>query len=167
MRVYLYCVGLVVVMLLQLACEDVYARKFHKQYFDWTLFSNEQGGKFICYIVAIPVKKSGVVQNRGEPYFIITKVKNALPEISAVSGYYFKENSELELSFGLRKFNLLAFGSQSWTYGIGDDIEIIKAMRDSDSFVVTAKSKRNEVSEDVYSIIGFAKAYEELQKICN
>lgn len=143
------------------------AQKFHGRYVDWSLFSNEQGKKNICYITAVPVKKISNAQNRGEPYIIITKTKGKLPEISVVSGYYYKKNSQVELSFGLRKFNMLTYKSQSWTYSIDDDIEIIKALRNDDSVIAIATSDRNQFSKDRYSLVGFDKAYKALQKLCN
>lgn len=139
---------------------------FHEQFFDWAVFSNQQGPKNICYITAIPVKKAGKSQNRGEPYFIITKTKGKLPEVSVSSGYYYKKDSEVELSFGLKKFYMLTYKSKAWTYSLDGDIDIIKAMRESDRMVVTATSTINRTSQDTYSLIGFNKAYKVLQEKC-
>jgi invasion protein IalB len=139
---------------------------FHAQYFDWALFSNKQGPKNICYIVATTIKKSGKAQNRGEPYFIITKTAGKLPEVSVSSGYYYKEDSEIELSFGLKKFYMLTYESRAWTYSVDDDIEIIKAMKNSDSVIINATSNINISSQDTFSLIGFNKAYKALQEKC-
>ena len=139
---------------------------YRGQYFDWTLFSNQQGKDTICYLLAIPVQKSSGVQNRGEPYFIITKTTNNIAEISVSPGYFYQKDSEAELSFGLRKFNLLTYKTQAWTYQGDDDIEIIKVMKNSDDIVVNSISTENEISRDTYSLIGFNKALDEMQRIC-
>jgi invasion protein IalB len=157
---------LFILLMSQLFVTQSFAQKFHGQYVDWSLFSNEQGKKNICYISAVPIKKLTNAQNRGEPYIIITKTKGKLPEISVVSGYYYKKNSQVELSFGLKKFNMLTYKSQSWTYSIDDDIEIIKALRNEDSVIAIATSDRNQFSNDTYSLVGFDKAYQALQKLC-
>jgi hypothetical protein len=150
----------------QLIANSTFAQKFHDQYIDWASFSNEQGTKSLCYVVAIPMSRSGSSQNRGESYFLVTKTKDKLPEISISSGYYYQKDSEVELSFGLRKFNMLTYKSQAWTYEIDDDIEVIKAMRTSDDVVVKSISDQNKVSFDTYSLVGFSKAYEDLQNNC-
>jgi len=148
------------------AAPEVFHEHNNDQYFDWAFFMNKQGSKNLCYITATAIKQSGEFQNRGEPYFIITKTKGKLPEVSVSSGYYYKQDSQLELSFGLQKFYLLTFKSRSWTYSIDDDIEIIKAMRNGDSVIVTATSNLNIPSQDTYSLIGFNKAFQRLQKEC-
>ncbi len=149
-----------------LAQESQDKGEFHGQYVEWSLFSNKQGSKIICYMTAIPFKKSGNAYNRGESYIIVTKTKEKLPEISIAAGYYYKKNSQVELSFGLKKFSMLTYKDQSWTYSIDDDIEIIKAMRNSDDVVISTISAQNKTSTDSYSLTGFDRAYQELQKIC-
>jgi invasion protein IalB len=152
--------------LLTVGVSQAWTQNFHGQYVDWTFFSNKQGKNLICYLTAIPIKKESGVQNRGEPYFIITKTTDKLPEISVATGYYYKSDSEVKLSFGLRKFYMLTYKSKAWTYSVDDDIEIIKAMKDSDKIIVTATSDLNKVARDTYSLIGFNKAYKEFQKKC-
>jgi hypothetical protein len=136
------------------------------QYLDWSVFSNVKNDKIICYMMAIPIKKIRTTPNRGEPHFTITKTKGNLSEISIANGYYYKKNTEAALSFGLSKFNLITYKTKAWTYGVNDDIEIIKALKIHDNFTVTATSNQNISTQDEYSLIGFNKAYEKLITIC-
>lgn len=158
---------LILIITSQFISTAAFSQRFFGQYLDWTFFSNEQGKKVICYITAIPIKKHGNAQNRGEPYFIITKNKDEFAQISVATGYYYKKDTEVELSFGLQKFHLITYKSQAWTYGLEDDLEIIKVMRNSDDFTVSAVSDNNETSEDIYSLIGFNKAYSQMQEKCS
>lgn len=145
---------------------EAFQERNENQYFDWAFFSNKQGTKNLCYIAAMAIKKNGDYQERGEPYFIVTKTAGKLPEVSVSSGYYYKKDSEVELTFGLQKFYLLTYKNKAWSYSIDDDIELIKAMRDSESAIVTGTSNLNKSSEETYSLIGFNKAYDRLQKEC-
>jgi len=143
-----------------------FAADFHAQYLDWAVFSKEQGNRKVCYTTAVPFKTSGNIQHRGAPYIIVTKTANKSPELSIANGYYYKENSEVELSFGLKKFSMITYKSKAWTYGVDDDLEIIKTMRISDDIVITGVSKGNNISQDHYSLVGFNNAYQELQERC-
>ncbi len=141
----------------------------HGQYLDWTVFTSKNQQKedsLICYMIAIPIKNIQNIQQRGEAYFTITKTAGKLPEVSITNGYLLSKNTEAELSFGIRKFNLMTYKTKAWTYDASDDIEIVKSLKLHDNFTVTAISKSNKITQDEYSLIGFNKAYEKLLEIC-
>ena len=117
-------------------------------------------------MVAIPIKNIKNIQQRGEAHFTITKTAEKLPEISIANGYYYKQNTEAEISFGIKKFNLMTYKTKAWTYDASDDIEIVKSLKLHDNFTVTASSKINKITQDEYSLIGFNKAYKKLLEIC-
>lgn len=154
-------------LFLQLFVGFAYAQNLDGKHLDWYFFSSGEENNKICYVVAMPIKRMSDVQVRGESYFIITKSKDNFAEVSLASGYMFKNNSDVELSFGLRKFNLISYKSQAWSYGIDDDFEIIKAMKNSDEFTVNSVSDNNQISQDVYSLIGFNKAYDQMLEKCS
>ncbi|MDA0902398.1 MAG: invasion associated locus B family protein [Proteobacteria bacterium] len=143
------------------------AQEFRGTFADWSVFSIRQDNKEICYMVSLPVQKEGDYNKRGEPYFVITNIDNNAEEISISSGYIYKKHSEVELSFGLKKFNIFTYDNLAWAHSRIDDIEIIKEMRRGESVVVTGKSANNTTSMDTYSLIGFIKAYNRMKTICH
>lgn len=143
-----------------------YADSFLGQYLDWFLYTDDKIPSETCYMVATPLKKLGNVNGRGEPYFLITKSAENLPEVSVSSGYYYKNDTEVELSFGLKKFNMIAYKSKAWSYDVSSDIEIVKAMRTSDTVIVYGIASKDKYSSDTYSLIGFDDAYQRMLELC-
>jgi invasion protein IalB len=164
---------IIIIIFFTLNITKIYAKEqdntIHGKYLDWTVFTSKNQQKedsLICYMVAIPIKNIKNIQQRGEAHFTITKTAEKLPEISIANGYYYKQNTEAEISFGIKKFNLMTYKTKAWTYDASDDIEIVKSLKLHDNFTVTASSKINKITQDEYSLIGFNKAYKKLLEIC-
>lgn len=142
------------------------AQEFQGKFADWSVFLTNFGKKKICYMVSLPVKEGGNYNKRGIPYFLITNSDDNIDEITISSGYEYKNGSEVELSFGLKKFNIFTYNNRAWANTKTDDIEIIKEMRRSFDVVVLGVNKNNLYSEDTYSMIGFNQAYGKMKEVC-
>jgi hypothetical protein len=157
-------------MLLLLTSGNLLAQELQGKFADWSVFTADFGqgknGKKICYMMSLPVKKDGNYNRRGEPYFLVTNSVDNIDEITVASGYVYKEGSEVELSFGLKKFNGFTYKSLAWGSSKTDDIDIIKEMRRNLDVVVLGVNKRNQYSSDTYSLIGFNQAYGEMKEVC-
>lgn len=127
----------------------------------------EKNHKKVCYMISLPIKKDGNYYRRGEPYFLITNSVDNIDEITIASGYTYKEASEVELSFGLKKFNAFTYKSLAWANSKTDDIDIIKEMRRNLDVVVLGINKKNQYSSDTYSLIGFNQAYGKMKEVCD
>jgi Invasion associated locus B (IalB) protein len=149
-----------------LYCQNIFAQELHATYVEWSVFSTVQGKNKICYMAALPVKKEGNYNKRGEPYFLIINNDDGFDEVSVSSGYNYKKNSEVEISFGLKKFSIFTYNNLAWANDRTDDIEIVKAMRLSRDFIVSGTSIDNSYSQDTYSLIGFMEAYHKMKKVC-
>lgn len=146
---------------------DIFAQELQVKFQDWSVFKTNRGDKDICYMVSTPIKSSGYKGKRGEPYFIVTNIVNDADEISAVSGFIYKEKSDVELSFGSKKYYLFPYLSISWANDKNDDIDIIKQMQKSDEMIVTGISTKGQFVHDHYSLIGFIQAYQEMKRVCH
>ncbi|MCE3255163.1 MAG: uncharacterized protein K0R25_657 [Rickettsiaceae bacterium] len=145
---------------------SVLAEEFQGKFADWNVFAVDFGSKKICYMMSLPVKKDGNYYRRGEPYFLIVNSNDNIDEITISSGYNYKNNSEVELSFGSKKFNALTYKTLSWANNKTDDIEIIKEMRRSLDVLVLGVNKNNQYSIDTYSLIGFNQAFGKMKEAC-
>lgn len=143
------------------------AQKFYNSFVDWSIFSVDRGDKKICYIVSLPIKKDGNYDKRGEPYFVVTLNQEGEDEISTSSGYEYKKNSDVEISFGLKKFNIFTYGDLAWTYDRDEDLDIIKEMRINSDFSVSGININGSYSQDSYSLLGFVEAYNKMREICH
>jgi hypothetical protein len=145
---------------------NAFAQEFQGKFADWSVFVTNYGKKKICYMVSLPVKEDGNYNKRGIPYFLITNSEDNIDEITISSGYNYKDGSEVELSFGLKKFNAFTYNNRAWSNTKIDDIDIIKEMRKNLDIVVLGVNKNNRYSQDTYSLIGFNHAYSAMKGAC-
>ena len=147
------------------------AQELQGKFADWSVFTTNfttgKSQKRICYMVSLPIKKDGNYYRRGEPYFLVTNSSDNIDEITIASGYVYKEASEVELSFGLKKFNAFTYKSLAWANSKSDDIDVIKEMRRNLDVVVLGVNKKSQYSSDTYSLIGFNQAYGKMKEICD
>ena len=151
---------------LLLFSKSLCAEEFQGKFADWSVFKVNFGNKEICYMVSLPIKKDGNYYRRGEQYFLVVNSVDNIDEITISSGYVYKDGSEVELSFGLKKFNGFTYKSLAWANTKTDDIDIIKEMRRNLDVVVLGTNKNNKYSTDTYSLIGFNQAFGKMKEIC-
>ena len=149
-----------------LCAGNALAEDMQADFVDWSFFKTTRGDMTICYLASTPIKNSGYLDRRGEPYFLVTDVVDDADEVTASSGFIYKASSDVEVSFGSRKFYLFPYLAVAWANDVNDDLDIIKEMQKSDEMIVSGTSRDNKVTHDTYSLIGFAKAYQKLKKEC-
>jgi len=166
-------------LLLFILSPNVFSQELQGKFVDWSVFTTDIviGGKLKsdlnksqrkqCYMISLPVKQSGNYYRRGDPYFLITNSSDNIDEIVISAGYIYKEASEVELSFGLKKFNTFTYKNLAWASTKTDDIDIIKEMRRNLDVVVGGFNKQNQYSGDTYSLIGFNQAYNKMKEVCS
>ena len=133
---------------------------------DWSLFEVKFENNNFCYLTSIPLKRTGDYNYQGEPYFLVINLFDEGDEINVANGSIYHNLSEVELSFGAKKFYLKPFKTLAWTEIKKDDIEIIKQMQNSLDFTVYSKNSKEENIEDYYSLLGFKMAYNEMKNRC-
>lgn len=145
---------------------SAHSKDLQAQFKDWSVFKSNRGENTICYVVSIPIKEEGNFLHRGEPYLMVTNLMNDSDEVSVSSGYIYKATSDIEISFGSKKFYLFPYMALAWAADNNDDIDIIKEMQKSEEITITGTTRDNKISNDTYSLIGFAQAYAKLKEIC-
>jgi len=134
---------------------------------DWSLFEAKFENNNFCYLTSTPLKRTGNDNYQGEPYFLVINLFEEGDEITVANGSIYHNLSEIELSFGAKKFYLKPFKTLAWTEIKKDDIEIIKQMQNSLDFTAYSKNFKEETAEDYYSLLGFKMAYNEMKDKCN
>jgi hypothetical protein len=143
------------------------AQDLQGKFQDWSVFKANRGDKVLCYIMSLPIKSVKRQGKVGESFLVITDVENDADEVSVSSGVNYHDKSNVELSFGAKKYDLLPNKSRAWAYDKNDDIEIIKQMQQNSDLVVSAISDIDENLSDTYSLIGFSDAYSKMKEVCN
>ncbi|NCF46312.1 MAG: hypothetical protein GWP24_01920 [Alphaproteobacteria bacterium] len=141
------------------------------QFNDWSVLRQETEAGRLCYITSEPIEKKGDYDksNRGETRVFVTHGpgKAERDVVSIVAGYVFKKQSEVELSVDGNKQSFFTLEDRAWSIGQDEDKKIIRKMKAGNKLTVTGVSSRGNKTVDVYSLSGFTKAKQMLDKICS
>ena len=143
-----------------------YSQELQARFQDWSVFKTERGDKVVCYIASTPIKSEGNFDKRGEPFFLVTNIDNDADEISSSSGFIYSKTSNVELTFGIKKYYLFPYKTVAWANDKNDDADIIKEMQGNAEMIVTGIARDGKIAVDTYSLIGFVHSYKKLKEIC-
>lgn len=146
--------------------QEGFAQELQAKFQDWNVFKINRGDMEICYMASTPIKQSGNYYSRGEPFFLVTNIKNDADEISASSGFFYSNKSDVEISFGSKKFYLFPYKTRAWARNKNEDIDIIKEMQKHEEIAITGVAQNSKTASDIYSLIGFNQAYQKMKRLC-
>ncbi len=135
---------------------------------DWQVFSGEENGAPICFMLSKPIKQEGKFKKRGTTYATITQrpAENSLDVVSFVAGYDFKDNMQPKLSIGRETFTLFTRNDTAWARDAVADKAVLAAIRRGNQMVLQGESERGTKITDTYSLKGTSKAIEAMNKAC-
>ena len=136
---------------------------------NWSVYAKS---KALCYMIAQPEKSEGEYKVRGRVRIVVYRNNLENQNKNAVGidfGYSFPENSKAFIEIdNKKKFKLNTFGQTAWTgTKTKKDNKIIEAMIKGDKLIAFGKSKRGTKTKDIYSLNGFAKAYNKINDYCS
>ena len=158
----LFFINLILLNVLELESKEL------EKYNDWSAYAEGEGKNLACMAVSKPKKAEGNYTRRGEIFAVITHLpgQNKWNEFSIIAGYNFKADSNPEVTIGDAKFQLFTSGSRAWSFSPPDDEKIIKFLKSSMKMKVVGTSTRGTITTDIYSLIGFSKAYQKINEAC-
>jgi len=135
---------------------------------DWSAFRFEESGQPVCYMASQPTKAEGNYSKRGDIYVIITHRPGdgTYDEVSVVAGYSYQKDSTVEMKIGDVKKTLFTQDDAAWAADKETDRELVDAMIRGHSMVVKGTSSRGTATTDSYSLLGFTKAHQAIDKAC-
>ncbi len=133
---------------------------------DWHAFIFEEKGGKVCYMASKPQKEEGAYAKRGEVYFLVTHrpAEKSVGVVSVITGYRYKEGSEVKVNIGGHKFVLFTEGNMAFAYD--DDRALVVALKRGLSMDVQGISSRGTSTTDTYSLSGFTAAYNLIGETC-
>ncbi|MBL0318231.1 MAG: hypothetical protein IPP74_02850 [Alphaproteobacteria bacterium] len=165
-------VSLPVVMILSIVTSIAHAASANNEpsldqtFGEWNVYTYQLGGKKTCYIVSMPKNEGGTFTKRGQPYTMVTHVRNDVDEVSVSSGYSYKSGTEVAVDIGADKYTMFSKGELAWAYDAEQDAKMVTAMKKASKLVVKGTSQRETTSDDTYSLSGFGKAYDRMKDMC-
>ena len=133
---------------------------FKHEHGKWKL---KKTGNSVCSILQIPLTENGKYTSRGPVIFYVFKEGNA-EYVRIDTGYPYDPNKYVKVSVDNNNYQF--FGEDDSAWFMKDDSIMINAMKASKSMTVVGYSQRGTETTDTYTLIGFTKAYESLQKDC-
>ena len=142
---------------------DIFAAEKLKTFQDWSIFKHttDSSGETVLSLMASPTKSEGKYTQRGKPYCILTRSLNRkTPEFfMLVAGYPYLEKSHPSLHFTHTSFQLIPKLDKAFTPDEKEEVRIIEAMKRGRQMTVQGISTRQTKTKDIYSLMGFSKAY--------
>ena len=137
------------------------------KYKSWEAFAYNDGKGKVCFVQTIPTEKSPKNLKRDESRLFVTfrkdeKIKN---EISVTSGHAYKKSSVVAKS-GKNDFSFFSQGKFAWISDGEEEFNLIKVMKKASKLSVSASDLNGNKTRDLYSMMGFTKAYNTAKKSC-
>jgi hypothetical protein len=137
------------------------------KYKNWEAFTYMSGKGKICFAQTAPLERSPKTFKREPSRLFVTfrkaeKIKN---EISLTSGHMFKPSSVVAKS-GKNEFAFFSQGNFAWLIDGEEEFNLIKTMKKASKLSVSAKTTTGSQTKDLYSMMGFTKAYNTARKSC-
>jgi hypothetical protein len=136
---------------------------------DWHAKSfYEQKGKKTCVMWSLPIKSTGKYRKRGDIYMYVThrpwlKKTNV---VSFLAGYNYKKDSDARVLVGGAKFILFTDKDVAWARNSKQDKALVEAMRRGTTMTLDGLSARSTRTTDIYSLTGFSKAHDVINRAC-
>ena len=137
------------------------------KYKSWEAFTyNGSNGK-VCFAQTIPLDRAPKNLKRDPSRLFVTfrkneKIKN---ELSVTSGHMYKKSSVMAKS-GKNEFLFFSQGNFAWLIDGEEEFNLIKTMKRASKLSVTARTSTGTETRDMYSMMGFTKAYNTARKSC-
>jgi hypothetical protein len=135
---------------------------------DWSAYQFTESGNVACYMASVPKKAEGNYTKRGDVFAIVTHrpAESRRDEVSFIAGYGFKKDSFVEVKIGEEVFKLFTQDDGAWAPDKEADAALVAAMIKGRGMVVNGMSARGTETVDTYSLSGFTKAYQAINKAC-
>ena len=134
----------------------------------WGAYQSGAGKKRTCFVHGAPQKSHGKYKRRGKTYLQVTHRPGEKERhvASVTAGYIYKKGSRVDFVVDKRKFSLFTHGDTAWGEDEKTDRAIVRALMKGRKLTVKARSTRNTLTTDTYSLAGFTKAYRAASKAC-
>jgi len=138
----------------------------------WTAYqANSPDGK-VCYALSKPTDVLPKKAAR-DPIYVIISVwpsRNVKDELQIVPGYLYKEGEPVFAQVGNRKTEFFsrndAAAGSAWVKDVGDEDNLVRAMRSGSNLTVTGMTKKGTRTTDTYSLSGIATALTRAHEAC-
>lgn len=136
---------------------------------DWTAYKMKENGASLCYMASTPQKSEGKYKRRGEIFLIIAHRPKAksFNVVSLTAGYNYKKDSIAQIQIDSKPaVKLFTHEDTAWASTAADDAKLYRLMKAGNKAVIIGKSSLGNTTTDTFSLKGFTKAANAIDKAC-
>ena len=136
---------------------------------DWESFVLSQDGNKICFAQSIPVVRAPKKLKRDPSRLFVSfrPAENIKNEVSVTNGYEFKLKAPVAAKSGKKSYDLFSKGRFAWVVDSEDESKLIVTMKKASRLMIIGNTDKGEQTTDLYSMMGFTKAYNTAKKNCS
>ncbi len=130
----------------------------------WTFVKDEDW----CYVGSLPLETDlPETKKRGENYILVYKIIGSDQNIVQIeAGYNYNLDKDIIVTIDNTLFNFYSTKDSSDTAWTDDDKEVVFAMKKGLKLILNGESSRGTITNDTYTLKGFTKAINQLNKDC-
>lgn len=137
---------------------------------DWAAYRADDDSGRICFISSVPTKSQGKYdpKNRGETRVYVSHGPGKAERnvVQVIAGYKYKAQTDVKVSIDGKKFTLFTIEGRAYAESEEDDVAMIKMMKRGSKMTVVGVSSRGTKTTDTYSLSGFTKTKQLIDKTC-
>lgn len=136
---------------------------------DWSAYAYNDGTEQVCYMASQPTKSQGKYSRRDDVFLIVTNrpKDKSFDVVNVVAGYTYKSTSKPQITVDSNKpIELKRHEDTAWTKNEETDKKLVAQLKKGTKAVVVGTSARGTRTTDTFSLKGFSKAYEAINKSC-
>mgnify|MGYP006969349329 FL=1 len=136
---------------------------------DWSAFKLNDANGVVCFALASPEEMLPKNVSHGEVFFLVSNwvTRNVEGEPSLVTGYSFKEKSDVTVEIGSSKWQMFTDAQRAWVRDRDDEAALLDAMRAGSAMRVKGTSARGTATEYRISLSGISAALDRINSDCN
>ncbi|MBE6449425.1 MAG: hypothetical protein E7013_01835 [Alphaproteobacteria bacterium] len=138
-------------------------------YGDWSAYKMKENGANLCYMASVPQKSAGKYKRRGEIFLIVAHrpKEKSFNVVSLTAGYNYKKGSVATIQIDKKeKIELFTHEDTAWAPKTDIDNQLYRMMKAGNKAVIVGKSSLGNTTTDTFSLKGFTKAANAIDKAC-
>lgn len=138
-------------------------------YHTWTAYMFKDSDGIVCYMAAQPIDSQGKYTYRDDAFLTITHrpQEQSYDVVSMTAGFTYKKGSTPNIRVDKKKaVTLTPMADMAWAKDSQTDQALVKSMISGSNAYVNGVSARGTHITDTFSLKGFTKAYEAINKAC-
>jgi len=136
---------------------------------NWSAYSFDDGTGLVCYMASQPTKSQGKYSRRDDVFLFVTQrpADKKFDVVNVAAGYTYKSTSKPLLTIDKNKaVELKVHETTAWAKDADTDAKLVAEMKKGTTASLVGTSARGTKTTDTFSLKGFSKAYDAINKAC-